>query len=42
MEMQWGEIFKPTDADGISFIFGPGEISVRDSDWLKSFIVASP
>ena len=42
MEMQWGEIFGPTNADDISITFGPVKIGVRNSDWLKSLIVASP
>ena len=42
MEMKWGEIFGPTNADYISITFGPVKICVRDSDWLKSLIAASP
>ena len=40
--MQWGKIFGPTDADGISIIFGPVEICVKDSDWMKPLFAASP
>ena len=42
MEMLWGEIFGPTNVDYISIIVGPVKICVRDSDWLKSLIAASP
>ena len=42
MEMWWGEIFGPTNADDNSITFGPVKICVRDSDWLKSLIAASP
>ena len=42
MEMQWGEIFGPNNADDISITFGLVKMCVRDSDWLKSFIAASP
>ena len=35
-------IFGPTNADDISITFGPVKIIVRDSDWLKSHIAASP
>ena len=40
MEMQWGEISGPTNADDISITFGSVEICVRDSNWLKSLIAA--
>ena len=42
MEIDWGEIFGPTNADYISITFGPVKICVKDSDWLKSLIVSSP
>ena len=42
MEMLWGKIFGHINADDISITFGPVKISVRDSDWLKSLIAASP
>ena len=35
-------IVGPTNADDISITFGPVKIIVRDSDWLKSHIAASP
>ena len=36
------EMFAPTNAYDISITFGAIEICVRDSDWLKSLIAASP
>ena len=42
MEMQCGEIFALTNADDISIAFGTLDTSITDSDWLKSFIAASP
>ena len=42
MEMYWGKIFGPINADYISITFGTVKMCVRYSDWLKSLIAASP
>ena len=42
MEMWCREILWPTNADDISIKFDTVKICLRDFDWLKSLLTASP